>query len=1405
MLSSFLDPLLRGAVMPEVLPVDSRSSSITAPSLTYPESGSSKGFFRNPLSEFIYVRTYSRWLEAEGRRETWDESVSRYFDFLAQERPEVPQAVLQECRQAVLDMEVMPSMRALWSAGEAARRDNTCVYNCSFHPVDNLRAFSELLHVLMCGTGCGFSVEKEFVSNLPPVGDLKGGDPIPYVIGDSTEGWADALFFGMTHWWKGYRVAFDYSQIRAAGSVLKIKGGRSSGPDPLRRLMEFAEEVVLGAAGRRIKPIECHDICCQIAEIVMVGGFRRAALISISSPDDEEMRHAKDWSRGDFPTIRYMSNNSAYWLDRPSEEVFWGEWSALVRSKSGERGFLIDNWHKRAALREPNTCRTNPCISVRSWVNTLNGPRQVSQLIGQPFEAIVDGKVYSSSDRGFWLTGEKELFRLATTEGYSLELTGNHKVCRVVQSRRVQRFEWVEASELEAGDLIRLNNHRAVELAGDEVAKARGWLMGSLLGDGTFTVESSETKSDHGHLRFWGDDAEHMAVQALERVKTAGLRIRADAKPNQNKTNGCWQVSSTALAGMAETTYGMVPASKTITRKLEQETEDFISGFLSGLFDADGSVQGSQEKGVSVRLGQANLNTLEAAQRMLLRLGVVSTIYKERQPEGYRNLPDGKGGYGSYWCKAMHELVIAKDNLFQFESMVGFTEPAKAALLVDLLGQYRRQPNRERFVVRVESMTSMGVEKVYDCTVPELGAFDANGLYVHNCSEISLRFSRATDPWTGEGGGGSFCVSGDTPLITRQGLYNIKDVVGKSVEIWNGERWSEVRPFQTGIGQKLYRVHMSDGSYLDTTAYHRFSVSTKDVRSGKFKAMTVAEMLDNPIKAARRTEPFQIVQEGGQSVGSDWAYTMGAIVGDGTVRRKTRKSGYVWEGSYAESFGAKDSVMPIQGVAGNPRVANAGNLALQKVSYFCANHDPEMVSALKTDPEALNGVFQWCREDILSFLAGWLDADGTATDTGRVRLYLSGEARARKVQLLLTRCGIRSSIGLLGRAGTETNLGVRRKDLWYVDITDCASIPCHRLDTSRGHKPRFKSKFQTIRSIEELPGLHHTFCFEEPERHMGVFGNTLTYQCNLTAAVMRPWDTEASMARKVRLATWLGVIQASFTDFPYLRPAWSEICNQDRLLGVDITGQCDNPALSQNWQVMLNLNRVAQDTAAEAAGWMDLPFPVAITCGKPSGNSSQLLDCASGFHPRHSRYYFRHVRIAASDPLFALVRDSGVPVFKENGQEHLSDEEVSVWVARFPVKAPDHAVLREDETALGQLDRYLNIMRTWCSERGHNQSATIYVREEEWAEVGQWVYDHFDEITGLSFLPYDGGRYTLAPYEEVTASQYREAVNDFPEIDYALLSYYEKEDRGGGSAELACSGGACEVDWSLEAEQASKA
>lgn len=291
--------------------------------------------------------------------------------------------------------------------------------------------------------------------------------------------------------------------------------------------------------------------------------------------------------------------------------------------------------------------------------------------------------------------------------------------------------------------------------------------------------------------------------------------------------------------------------------------------------------------------------------------------------------------------------------------------------------------------------------------------------------------------------------------------------------------------------------------------------------------------------------------------------------------------------------------------------------------------------------------------------------------------------------------------------------------------------------------------------------------------------------CNLTEVVVRSTDTVESLKRKARIAAILGTIQSSFTDFKYLRKKWQDTCNEERLLGVSLTGICDNLPLLEG-SILREIKQVVIDTNKEWAERLGIQQSVATTCVKPSGTVSQLVNSASGLHARHSPYYIRTVRADNKDPLTVFLKDAGV--YWE--PDLMAKESTSVFY--FPIKSPDGAVTRHNQTALEALELWKHLQDHWCE---HKPSATINVKEEEWPEVGAWVYKNFDTLSGVSFLPYDGGTYKQAPYTEVSKEDWEKWVLEHPTptINWDDLRLYETEDSTTGSQELACTGGVCEV------------
>ena len=325
-----------------------------------------QNYLENDYRAFIHTSRYARWINEENRRETWPETVGRYIANVVKSKTDSDTA--HEIEQAILGSEIAPSMRALMTAGPALERDNTAGYNCAYMPVDDPKSFDEAMFILLCGTGVGFSVERQYIQKLPEVPTIYNSDTT-IVVKDSKEGWAKALRQLISLLYAGEAPKWDVSKVRPAGAKLKTFGGRASGPAPLIDLFNYVVDRFKGAQGRKLNSIECHDIMCKIGEVVVVGGVRRSAMISLSNLSDDRMRHAKSGNWWEKNGQRALANNSVAYTEKPDMETFMREWLSLVESKSGERGIFSRPASKRKAAENGRRDAsyefgTNPCSEI---------------------------------------------------------------------------------------------------------------------------------------------------------------------------------------------------------------------------------------------------------------------------------------------------------------------------------------------------------------------------------------------------------------------------------------------------------------------------------------------------------------------------------------------------------------------------------------------------------------------------------------------------------------------------------------------------------------------------------------------------------------------------------------------------------------------------------------------------------------------------------------------------------------------------------------------------------------------------------------------------------------------------------------------------------------------------------
>ena len=419
--------------------------------------------------QFIHLSRYSRWLESEGRRETWEETVARYFRFFdghwADKGVKIPKSVREELEAAILNLEIMPSMRSLMTAGEALQRDNTAGYNCSYVAVNKVRAFDEILYVLMCGTGVGFSVERQYVEKLPTIAEQFSSSDTVIVVKDSKEGWAKAYRELVSLLIGGQIPSWDTSKIRPAGARLKTFGGRASGPRPLEELFTFTVDTFKRAAGRKLTSMECHDIICKVAEVVVVGGVRRSALISLSNLTDERMRNAKSGAWWNENPQRALANNSVAYKEKPEIGTFMEEWLSLYNSKSGERGiFNRDACQKTVAkLGERRDASyefgTNPCcLDGDTLVETNMGQMPLSAVVSDPdgflvysYNTETNEMEYTEILSGDMTRPNAEIIEVEIEdengESHTLRITPDHQVW-------TENRGYVDAEKLTENDVV---------------------------------------------------------------------------------------------------------------------------------------------------------------------------------------------------------------------------------------------------------------------------------------------------------------------------------------------------------------------------------------------------------------------------------------------------------------------------------------------------------------------------------------------------------------------------------------------------------------------------------------------------------------------------------------------------------------------------------------------------------------------------------------------------------------------------------------------------------------------------------------------------------------------------------------------------------------------------------------
>lgn len=673
---------------------------------------------REAMGALNYKQSYARYDATKKRRENWGESVERVMAMHREHLGELADGLTDELgliEQAYKERRILGSQRSLQFGGQAILDKHPRSYNCTSCYVDDTKRFSQALYLLLCGAGVGYSVQRHHVAQLPNVISAPALSKMPqstFIIEDTIEGWCDALdalvsaYFGLSD----QLPSFSFDLIRPEGSAISSCGGKAPGPYPLRVMLSEAERLLRSRVGQPLRPCDASDLMCIAADCVRAGGVRRSALLCMFSPDDEDM-------------IAYKSVDQ-WWATHPYRAR--ANISAMIeRSDPKATQYFEAIFEKTRAYGEPATiwCEStevayNPCVAPDTLVLTDKGYRRIKDL---PASTLMldprfgkGAKGETTSQGGFLTSSERQLYRLQTKEGYWVECTEEHEI--------MTQRGWVRACDLDNGDSIHIANIRNSGGFGEAFTQEQGAVLGWLLGDGCVV------SATQGRLYFYGEK------RALVGMFT-GLLGAALQNITEQEERTYLDFSLAFLSDIKQE--WSTETKRDLPDVFFEGSELFLAAFMRALFTADGSVQGDNAKGLSVRLTQNSLALLDVVQRVLLQFGVFSKLYKERRPAGDYALPNGKGGQQMYSVKAVHELMISRDSLNVFSADIGFYDD-KQGLLSMRLGERKKRPYADRFVAKFESFTPTRLSEVYDLTQPDTSSFIANGVVVHNCVEIGM-------------------------------------------------------------------------------------------------------------------------------------------------------------------------------------------------------------------------------------------------------------------------------------------------------------------------------------------------------------------------------------------------------------------------------------------------------------------------------------------------------------------------------------------------------------------------------------------------------------------------------------------------------------------------------------------
>jgi len=1377
--------------------------------------------------------TYSRWRDDLGRRETWEETVDRYIGFFRNKfGDKVPEKVFKKAKEKILNFEVMPSMRALWASGDALEINNCCGYNCSFLFIDSIESFAELLFLLCSGCGVGFSVESSHVDKLPMIPVLTGQNGGVFQVPDSKEGWADSVKNLINSLYCGNDLTIDYSLIRPMGSRLKTMGGRCLTGDTvvykdrkksagfnkitIQQLFDIKQRELSGKYRGKLKKIKLRSLNEESGEFfrnnlvdVVYNGIHPVYQLVTKQGYriKSTLNHRFMNSAGNYQSLSYFNI---------------GDLIAVNGSKELKTGICCDC--KKQIYRRSLRCIDCSYLSQRKFdclPSTVRQRREIKiykrkhnncENCGLLFKLEchhIDGNPYNNEEYNLKVLCPS----CHRTEDMKRVYFGNDYTCKYLMYDEI--VDIIAVGEEKVYDLVMQGpNHNFI---------ANGIISHNSSG-------SAPLIQLHEFIRSVFSQRQGSKLKPIDCLDIC------------NKIGACIVAGGTRRS--AEISFSDLSDIEIAKAK--------IAPFPVHRFLSNNSAIYYEKPTITEFLKEwTNLIESKSGERGIFNI------------EGARNKSPQRRN---------KELIVGENPCFTGETLVYVADGRGNIPIKQLVKEGKDVPvfclnNKNVPVVRwMRGPRITG----YNVPVYKVLLDDGSSVKVTNNHKFLLKSGEYKETKDLKNGDSLFLLT--RYEASMQEIFNGTNSRSQDyfwINYGRAKSLSEYRP----IAEFFYNTNLKTGQIVhhkDYNArnndYKNLEIMTKQ-QHDKFHAK---DMIGdkNPMRRAKYewskdkrdkyldllSKNFTAENNPRYSGFTDDQIREHAILLTKNLGRRFSNKEWI---KYAKRYGlpmnfskwrcshlgdirdlsmwAANNILVSEIIPKNH--INIDTRTLRRYKKFLdIGYNCEIINKdvwFHKNCEYCNKKFI-TRQHYTGFCSGSCGnraRDKASYDQAKASAKVTFDDRRHKNKEKQSSIFIELK-NKLGRVPEKKEWMKECKDQgisfeisrnsspfrYWNDLKEYASNINHKVvsvelcgyeDVYNGTVDEFHNFFiggfesKTQSGKRKWWYLNNLQCGEILLRDKQF--------CNLTSVVVKKGDDIDDLLEKVETATWLGVLQSCLTNFPYLRKQWAKNCKEERLLGVSLNGQMDNPEILTE-QTLDSLKRKAIKIAEKASKIMNINMPVSITCVKPEGTTSQLVDCASGLHARYSEYYIRTYRIASTDPLFKMLKDQGLKMVPDIGQrekdwhdaqngdmnkcsiyekgKRWTEDKVQTWVISFPIMSPKKSTKRNDLSEIQQLEWAKKLQLKWCE---HSASATIYVKPENWLEVGSWVYNNWDYVNGLSFLPWDGGVYELAPYEEIDKDTYEKMLKAMPSIDYSQLSKYEKEDNTTGSRELACSGGSCEI------------